>query len=80
MKRNDGSDFDIACDAILPFFGLTMKLGPVANWGIKLESDLIPVDTESFETSDARHLRDRRHQHLSGQAQADPVAASTRAR
>src|ERR1700720_1283408 len=23
----------IACDTILPFFGLTMKLGPVANWG-----------------------------------------------
>src|SRR5882672_6639917 len=29
VKRNDGSNFEIACDAILPFFGLTMKLGPV---------------------------------------------------
>ena len=30
-------NFDIACDALLPFFGLTMKLGPVANWGLKLK-------------------------------------------
>src|SRR5262249_12041078 len=33
VKTNDGSNFEIACDALLPFFGLTMKLGPVANWG-----------------------------------------------
>ena len=51
VKTNEGSDFHIACDAILPFFGLTMKLGPVANWGIKLEGNLIPVDTEKFETN-----------------------------
>jgi thioredoxin reductase (NADPH) len=51
VKRDDGSTFNIACDAMLPFFGLTMKLGPVANWGIKLEDELIPVDTEKFETS-----------------------------
>ena len=41
----------IACDAMLPFFGLTMKLGPVADWGIKMEDELIPVDTAAFETS-----------------------------
>jgi thioredoxin reductase (NADPH) len=51
VKRNDGSTFSIACDALLPFFGLTMKLGPVANWGLKMESELIPVDTATFETS-----------------------------
>ena len=41
----------IACDALLPFFGLTMKLGPVANFGLNLHENLIPVDTEKFETS-----------------------------
>ena len=51
VKTNDGSDFHIACDAILPFFGLTMKLGPVANWGIQFKDNLIPVDTEKFETN-----------------------------
>ena len=33
VKRNDGSTFEIACDVLLPFFGLTMKLGPVADLG-----------------------------------------------
>jgi thioredoxin reductase (NADPH) len=51
VKTKDGSNFEIACDAILPFFGLTMKLGPVANWGIKLADNLIPVGTETFETN-----------------------------
>ena len=36
---------------MLPFFGLTMKLGPVADWGLTLEDELIPVDTGTFETS-----------------------------
>lgn len=49
VKGPDG-DFDIECDTLLPFYGLTMKLGPVANFGINLERNLIPVDTEKFET------------------------------
>jgi thioredoxin reductase (NADPH) len=52
VKRTDGSVFNIACDVILPFFGLTMKLGPVADWGLKLKDDeLIEVNTENFETN-----------------------------
>src|ERR1700733_2406486 len=52
VKTNEGSTFEIACDALLPFFGLTMKLGPVANWGFELKNnELIPVETASFETS-----------------------------
>ena len=39
------------CDVLLPFFGLTMKLGPVANFGLNLHENLIPVNTENFETS-----------------------------
>jgi len=51
VKSNDGSTHEIACNAILPFFGLTMKLGPLANWGIDLKDNLIPVGTETFETN-----------------------------
>ncbi len=52
VKTNDGSVCEIACDVMLPFFGLTMKLGPVANWGFELKNDeLIPVETAAFETS-----------------------------
>ncbi len=41
----------IPATALLPFFGLTMKLGPVAGWGLNLHENLIPVDTEKFESS-----------------------------
>ena len=52
VKTNEGSISEIACDAMLPFFGLTMKLGPVANWGFELKNnELIPVETAAFETS-----------------------------
>ncbi len=50
-RDNDGGEFAVACDAMLPFFGLTMKLGPIAEWGLSLHENLIPVDTEKFETS-----------------------------
>jgi thioredoxin reductase (NADPH) len=53
VKGNDGSSFDIATNAMLPFFGLTMKLGPVAEWGLNLHENLVPVDTAKFETSTA---------------------------
>ncbi|MGE3149553.1 MAG: NAD(P)/FAD-dependent oxidoreductase, partial [Pseudorhodoplanes sp.] len=52
VKRDDGSNFSIACDAMLPFFGLTMKLGPVTEWGLDLhEDELVLVDTATFETN-----------------------------
>ena len=42
----------LAADVLLPFYGLTMKLGPIAEFGLNLEENLIPVDTERFETSE----------------------------
>jgi thioredoxin reductase (NADPH) len=51
IKTTDGSEKEIACDRLIPFFGLTMKLGPVANWGLNLHENLVPVDTEKFETN-----------------------------
>lgn len=51
VKTASGSE-KIACTAMLPFFGLTMKLGPVADWGLNLHENLIVVDTERFETSE----------------------------
>src|ERR1700733_13670470 len=36
-KPDKGDPYVLACDAMLPFFGLTMKLGPVGDWGIELE-------------------------------------------
>ncbi|MCH9807500.1 MAG: NAD(P)/FAD-dependent oxidoreductase [Alphaproteobacteria bacterium] len=53
VKTKEGEE-TLKIDRIMPFFGLTMKLGPVANWGLNLEENLIPVDTEKFETSEPR--------------------------
>lgn len=50
VKGAEGA-FDIPANAMLPFFGLTMKLGPVAEWGLNLHENLVPVDTAKFETS-----------------------------
>jgi thioredoxin reductase (NADPH) len=51
IRRESGEHYDHPCDDMLPFFGLTMKLGPIAAWGINLHENLIPVDTAKFETS-----------------------------
>lgn len=45
-------DETVPVTRLLPFFGLTMKLGPIADWGLNLSENLIPVDTEKFETSE----------------------------
>jgi len=52
VKGPDGTTFEQKTEVMLCFFGLTMKLGPVANWGINLNENLIPVDTAKFETSE----------------------------
>jgi thioredoxin reductase (NADPH) len=51
VEDNSGARHSLQADAFLPFFGLTMKLGPVAEFGLNLHENLIPVDTEKFETS-----------------------------
>jgi thioredoxin reductase (NADPH) len=50
VKAKEGG-VRVAANRLLPFFGLTMKLGPVADWGLNLNENLIKVDTERFETS-----------------------------
>ena len=50
IKDNEEvTNFEV--DYLLPFFGLKMELGPIANWGLNLDQNLIAVDTEKFETS-----------------------------
>ncbi len=51
LKSAEKGEFDVPCDTMLAFYGLTMKLGPIAEWGINLENNRVPVSPESFETS-----------------------------
>ncbi|MEL6964729.1 MAG: NAD(P)/FAD-dependent oxidoreductase [Pseudomonadota bacterium] len=50
IKSPDGETI-VPCDTLLAFYGLKMELGPIANWGLNLEKNLIEVDTETFETN-----------------------------
>ncbi len=51
VKSKEAGEEIVSCDTLLAFYGLTMKLGPIANFGLNLHENLIPVDTEKFETS-----------------------------
>jgi thioredoxin reductase (NADPH) len=51
-QSKDKGAYEISCDDLLAFYGLTMKLGPIADFGLNLRENLIPVDTEKFETSE----------------------------
>ena len=51
IKTEEGKTEKIITDCVLGFFGLIMKLGPIAEWGLNLEKKTIPVNTENFETN-----------------------------
>lgn len=47
----DGVEKKIAADVLLPFFGLSMSLGPIAEWGVALERGQIAADPATMATS-----------------------------
>jgi thioredoxin reductase (NADPH) len=47
----DKKEWTHPCDTFLPFFGLTIKLGPIAEFGLNLHENLIGVDTAKFESA-----------------------------
>lgn len=49
----DGVSRRVDLDQLLVFFGLSPKLGPIANWGLDLKRNQIQVDTEKFQSSEA---------------------------
>jgi thioredoxin reductase (NADPH) len=51
IKTEEGKIEKVTTDYVLGFFGLIMKLGPIAEWGLNLEKKTIPVNTETFETN-----------------------------
>ncbi|TWG89122.1 thioredoxin reductase (NADPH) [Cupriavidus gilardii J11] len=51
VTGGDGVTRRMPVDDLLVFFGLSPKLGPIAEWGLELERKQIKVDTEKFETN-----------------------------
>jgi len=47
----DGVTRTVPLDMLLVFFGLSPKLGPIANWSLEIERKQLVVDTEKFSTN-----------------------------
>lgn len=51
IKQEDGTVHDLPADHLFAFFGMTPKLGPIAEWGLEMERKALKVDTATFQTS-----------------------------
>jgi thioredoxin reductase (NADPH) len=47
----EGEQRRLECDALLPFFGLAMNLGPIASWGLNLDRNHVQVDPATCATN-----------------------------
>ncbi|MBT5187651.1 MAG: NAD(P)/FAD-dependent oxidoreductase [Kordiimonadaceae bacterium] len=50
VETTDGDFVEIDCDYMLPFMGLKISLGPIAEWGLNLDKKHVEVNTETFAT------------------------------
>jgi thioredoxin reductase (NADPH) len=52
MNNNPEEDFELDTDYFIPLFGLSPKLGPIADWGLEIEKNAIKVDnTLDYQTN-----------------------------
>jgi len=51
VRTLDGEARRLEADALLPFFGLSMTLGPIAAWGLALDRNHVVVDPATCATS-----------------------------
>lgn len=52
VKDFDGNVKKLEADYLLPFFGLAMELGPIADWGLNLNKNHIEVDPATMQSSE----------------------------
>ena len=51
IVSRDKIDTEIKVDHFIPLFGLSPKLGPIADWGLEIEKNAIKVDTFDYQTN-----------------------------
>ncbi len=51
IKHKEKGAIDIPVDFFIPLFGLTPKLGPIAEWGLNIERSAVEVNTEDYSTN-----------------------------
>ena len=44
IVQDQGEKIQLPCDHFVPLFGLSPKLGPIANWGLEIEKNAIKVN------------------------------------
>ena len=82
----EGNERDLEADILLPFFGLAMNLGPIAEWGLELENKHLSVNPRTAQTSapgvyaigDIAHYENKLKLILTGFAEAAQAAHSIR--
>ena len=47
----DNIETEVVVDHFIPLFGLSPKLGPIANWGLDIEKNAIKVNTFDYQTN-----------------------------
>jgi thioredoxin reductase (NADPH) len=52
VRTLEGEARELPADALLPFFGLSMELGPISQWGLNLSQNHISVNPANCETSE----------------------------
>ena len=50
-SENPEEDLLLEVDHFIPLFGLSPKLGPIADWGLEIEKNAIKVDTFDYSTN-----------------------------
>lgn len=51
VQHDTEGEFSLAADHFVPLFGLTPKLGPIADWGLNIEKGAIEVSTLDYSTN-----------------------------
>jgi len=51
LKLPEGETRSLPADYVLVFYGLSPKLGPIAEWGLEMNRKTINVETASFQTN-----------------------------
>lgn len=51
LTKEDGSAQEVETDYLIPLYGLSPKLGPIADWGLEINKRAIQVDTRDYGTN-----------------------------
>ena len=51
VKHAEGPNSILEADYLIPLFGLSPKLGPIADWGLNIDKRAVEVNTEDYSTN-----------------------------